>query len=95
MIQFQIGQTFPVILACFDNGCVALLKVHNFKPVLDSFEHGVSGAFHGDYFTLFTKEGDDLQEFEYSTAYNYKTIPLLLAWLKQQNLQPPMFQGGL
>lgn len=95
MLQFQIGQTFPLVLACFDNGTVALLKAREFSSIFDSPETGVHGAFHPDHFALWTPGRESLAEFEYSTQYNYKNIPLLLAWLKQQNLQPPQFKGGV
>lgn len=87
MLQVQIGQSFPVILCCLQDGTVAFAKVHNFSPVWDMPEDGQIGAYFSPLtIWVFEPQGAEIQ-LEYSTTYRYKEMPLLLKWLQQQKLQ--------
>lgn len=90
-VKVQIGETFPTILGCFPGATVALLRPSNARAdlVIDYPPvGGVGGEFDKDNFTLYNSQGRE--SFNYNTTYSYKEIPLLLAWLKQQNLQSPL-----
>lgn len=94
LVQVQIGQTFPVILGCFPDATVALLRPNGvpFQLVIDRpadhIQYGVWGYFDSRDFTL--NQGGDQITFQYNTTYRYKEIPLLLAWLQQQQLHSPL-----
>lgn len=87
MFQFQIGQQFPLVLICLQDGSIALAKKQEITVLLDHPEQsGVEATFDNDSFDILGEEGQSIT-LQYNTTYQYKTIPLLLAWLEQQNLQ--------
>lgn len=79
-LQCSIG-VFPVSVILLSNGTIAWIKTAPVKVILDMPEEGIGAVFCEDYFTI----GED--EFQYRTLYEYKHIPSMLAWLKQQKLQ--------
>jgi hypothetical protein len=84
MHQYQIALgSLPVHLILLSNGTVVFIRVANFNVIFDQKHDGVNAVFIDDHFTL---SGTD---YFYNTIYEYKQIPEMLAWLKQQNLQQP------
>lgn len=55
---------------------------------LEQFPNGVSAIFDTDGFTL-SQSLDYVAEYKYHVGYPYKDMPVLLAWLKQQNMLMP------
>jgi len=88
-IQVPIG-AMPVNLILLSNATLAFVKVANFGVIFDMPESGVNAVFMEDDFRIGT------ETYFYNTVYEYKTIPNMLTWLKQQNLQEPnvVFETG-
>lgn len=85
-IQIPIGN-LPVQLVLLWNrqeGGVVFVKSAPVGLIVENHERGkVSAIFDEEGFSI----GDE--DFSYNTIYNYKSIPLMLEWLQQQNLQQP------
>lgn len=86
-VQVPIG-SLPVNLITLDNGDVAFVTTSEFKAIIDlpSEDDNVGAYFDKVSFSI----GD--MSFSYSQRYNYKDIPVMLQWLKQQGLQSPFGQ---
>lgn len=76
-----------IVLVCLSNGLIMLDRGFNFVPTYDYEKDGVTACFDAESFSLIPKEGE-MQALDYGTAYPYKEMPDLKAWLAQQNLQP-------
>ena len=89
-IQIPLG-SLPVHLILIGNkehGRVVFTKVLPFSYVFDMGENGIAAAFYPDEFHII---GDDVTEiFDYDTIYEYKELPVMLEWLKRQNLRQPL-----
>lgn len=72
----------PVNLVLLSNETLAFVRVADFKALFDMAPtpQGVSAAFYEQLFTI------DEVEYDYNTAYAYKSIPKMLSWLQQQRL---------
>lgn len=73
-------------------GGVVFVKVAPVGLIVDQPEDKTKAmaVFTEDNFTICSQQmGEPIDQFEYDTAYNYKVIPAMLQWLKQQNLQEP------
>ena len=86
----QIGDKMPISLVLLSNGTVAFIKTNTVGVLFDHPEDpdGIKAAFDENSFTL----GDE--NFNYQTAYDYKSIEVMLSWLCQQNLQQPHVMFG-
>lgn len=84
-LQVSIGETFPVSLVLLSNGTLVWIKTTQFKPIYDSPSEpdSIAAVFSEDGFTI----GDD--EYSYNRIYEYKELPSMLKWLKQQQMQEP------
>lgn len=81
--QAQIGiGSLPVNLILLSTGQLVFIRVANIGVLFDNND-GIDAVFMDDGFRL------NDEEFSYNTLYWYKEIPLLLQWLKNQNLQEP------
>lgn len=89
-VQIPIGN-MPINLVLVGNqthGSLVYIRVSSFAPIFDQGGIGdVSGYFDNESFA-FTK-GNEMKEFFYNTVYEYKKVPLMLQWLKQQRLPEP------
>lgn len=87
-VQVQIAG-MPLLLVCdiYNGGRVAFVRTAEFKTIF-CFENGETPA------ATFDDEGFSIggEDFVYNTLYSYKEIPVMLAWLKRQNLQNPLIQ---
>ena len=83
-VQIPIG-TLPINLIALDNGDVAFVITQDFKSVIDqpSKDENVGAYFDKTSFSIAD------QSFSYSQRYAYKDIPVMLQWLKQQELISP------
>lgn len=81
-IQVGIGQFFPINLILLANGTLAFIRVMEFKGIVDlpTNENYPEASFWRDGFQI----GDEV--YEYNMAYPYKEMPVMLEWLKQQNM---------
>lgn len=78
-----------VLVGNRDEGRVVFVKVAHFTTVFDANAAGdIYAAFYEDHFVIFVN-GDEEEVFQYNTAYEYKKIPAMLEWLRQQFLQQP------
>ena len=86
-VQVPLGN-LPVNLVLIGNREQASVAFVRFQSgtVFDQSDD-VSAGFFDENFLLF-RNGTN-ESFEYNTAYDYKNIPAMLQWLKQQNLQEP------
>jgi hypothetical protein len=86
--QIPIG-SLPINLVLVGNqhkGAVVFVVVAPINNIV--YDEGtVSAAIDYQGFTL--DDGDEYENFVYNTVYEYKSIPLMLKWLQQQNLQVP------
>lgn len=85
-VQLPIGDShrFPVQLVLRQDGAIAFVKVYAGKfSICGDSDTPTSHIFDEAGFTI---GGED---FEYNTAYEYKTIPAMLKYLQQQNLVNP------
>jgi len=89
MVQASIGWEFQVKLICLSDGTVMLVPQHDFGLIIDQKEDGVSALFDGSGFTL-VEAGKEPMDYQYHTPYKYKEMPLLKAWLVQQELVSPI-----
>lgn len=92
MLQVSIPLAgLPFHLVCINNGTVVFVKHLNFNTIWDSAEPGGVGAnYDMQRISLWNDQGDEFDVF-YNTMYDYRVLPLLKAWLIQQNLQYPIF----
>lgn len=86
-LRTELGQTFPISLVLVTDGKhgnVVFIKTAPFTAVIDLKENGSTYA-------TFAQEGFTIEEEEYSynIQYPYKDMPVLLEWLKRQNLLFP------
>ena len=88
-VQVQLG-SLPVILICLSTGEVVFVKRHDFKTIIDSPEQGLIAMFSNDGFSI-TDNNKVAHSFDYSVMYRYKDIPAMLQYLKQQELELPIF----
>lgn len=84
-----ISQAFPVGVYAFHDSTIQLVPLQSILngAVIDQND-GVSGVFDREGFSL-QKGIDDALNFEYNVNYPYKDMPILLEWLKQQNMMLP------
>lgn len=80
-ISLQIGR-LPLNIICLENGCIAISPNQSFTTLIDN--HG--GTFDSAGFTI------NGENYEYNTAYQYKTNENLLTWLVLQEMPMPVFQ---
>ena len=82
MNQITIQTQYPFNLICLENGFIALTPNQHFKCMID-----------GD--TKLDMEGFSIGDtsYEYNTAYDYKSIPAMLVWLKSLSLEMPNFNA--
>lgn len=83
MMQMQVAvANMPINVVLLSNETLAFVRVADFKALFDMAPSpkGVGAAFYEKMFAI-----DDV-DYEYNTAYAYKQIPSMLAWLQQQNL---------
>lgn len=80
-MQVAVG-SMPINLVLLSNETLAFVKVNQFKALFDMspIAGGINAEFHEGLFVI------DGVDYEYNTAYAYKTIPSVLSWLKQQKL---------
>jgi len=92
MVQVMIGWDFPVVLCCFDDGTVMLKQIYNTELIIDQKPDGITALFDGNGFSLLEpgREWGDFQDYFYGVPYNYKEMPVLRAWLEQQELISPL-----
>jgi hypothetical protein len=82
-LRTDLGETFPVSLVLLTDGKhgnVVFIKTAPFSAVID-LNH--SAVFAQDGFSI----GEE--EYSYHVQYPYKDMPVLLEWLKKQNLLWP------
>jgi len=88
--QIQIPiRGLPIHLVLLSNGMVVFVRVAAFTAILEATKLDGSpyGYFFEEDFTLYADK--ESNEFSYNTMYAYKTIPVMLKWLKSQELQNP------
>lgn len=92
-VQVPIG-TLPINLVLIGNETYGWLTFVHVRPFtgaifdLGQDGHTIRAVFYEDEFHIFGKVGGE-EVFEYDTIYDYKNIPVMLEWLKEQNLQEP------
>lgn len=84
-LEVPIANT-GLVVVLLSNGTLLMERSPFFEPMYDHFPEGVSGVFDTKGFSLLDAEGR-WTEYDYGTAYEYKQMPLLKAWLIQQKLQ--------
>lgn len=88
-IQVQIGPSFPATAFFRSDGTVILVGHDGMKAVIDHFDIGISGIFDQDGFTLVEQGFDEGSHYQYNVPYKLSEMPVLRAWLKQQQLVLP------
>jgi hypothetical protein len=89
-IQVQLG-SLPIILVCLMTGEVAFVKRADFKTIIDLPETGLVAMWDNEGFSI-TDENKVAHSFDYNVTYRFKDVPVMLQYLKQQNLEMPVFQ---
>lgn len=89
----KIANSFPIDLYLISDATIIMSPVFGInipsQAVYDYHPEGISGMFDKEGFSLFEKSIDDKQDYVYNTTYAYKEMPVLRAWLMQQNLVLP------
>lgn len=88
--QIQIPvRGLPIHLVLLSNGMVVFVRVAAFSAIIEATKTDGSpyGNFFEEDFILYVNK--ESNEFSYNTMYDYKTIPVMLKWLKSQELQTP------
>lgn len=85
-VQLQISR-LPILITCYENGCVSFDRASNFKLFIDQPEQGVQAIISNEDIAI----GADTV-IEYGNLYEYKEMPELLAWLQAQQMQFPNFK---
>lgn len=88
-VQVLIGWEFPIKLLCFPDGTVMLAPTARIGVIFDLMPGRVQGVFNDEFFTLSDTTNDPM-EYEYNYPYKLKDMPLLKAWLVQQELVSPI-----
>lgn len=75
----------PIILVCLSDGSIALAPRQQFATIISLANEKCREA-------IFDMSGFKIgdEEFMWSTRYYYKEIPVLLEWLKGQELVSPV-----
>lgn len=68
---------------------VLITQMHGFDTLFDYDPEGITGIFDKSGFTLMEKGDKEGNNYSYDTPYPYKEMPILKAWLIQQNLLWP------
>ena len=85
--QVAIGELLPVQLVLLSTGSLVFIRVAKVGTIVDQVpDNGIRAIFTDEHFQI----GDE--EFWYNTIYQYKEIPGMLQWLKQQNMVLPEFK---
>jgi hypothetical protein len=82
---FRIAN-LPIGLVCFPDATIMFAKERKEFCILDNPEKGVKACINDSQIQLYNDTREGLETVEYETKYAYKTMPLLLSWLTQQNL---------
>lgn len=86
LLDIGLGGNFPIKLAFYLDGKVALHPSRALDPIVDQVEGGVTGLFDNKGFSLIGLGEKEPLSYQYGVPYNYKEMPLLKAWLVQQQL---------
>lgn len=91
-VEVVIADSFPVSVLCLSDGTLMLQPHGNFSLIFDGKHDGVTGIFDSEGFALLEQGRplDDMQDYQYNVPYEYKQMPVLKAWLVQQNLINPL-----
>lgn len=82
MMQVQVSiANMPVNLVLNSEGSLAFIRVADFKTIFDQPESGINAVFNADGFSI------EDEKFVYNQFYQYKQMPQMLEWLKQQNME--------
>ena len=81
-IQVQIGN-LPLVLQCFSNGLVSILRMADFKTIIDQDENKTTAMFDNSGFKI----GEE--SYNYGEAIEYKHNTEVLTWLQKQGLTSP------
>lgn len=77
----------PILILCMPDASIAFAPRIRFNGIIDNEVEGeISALYRTDGFEL--KRGEETFEVFYNYRYYYKQIPLLLAYVKQQNINP-------
>lgn len=86
-VELPLG-TLPIKAVFLSNGLLALVRYAASPIILDQPEKsGVSAEIYSD--TMVLSLGEEKEEVSFQTMLDWKNSPLLLSWLKQQNIQFP------
>ena len=89
-VTLACGNNFPVVVQLCSDGSVILRRtVESFCDVDDA---AISGIFDGDGFSLREYSSEAWMNFSYDVPYKLATMPVLKAWLMQQNLIYPVLK---
>jgi hypothetical protein len=88
-MRIEIAANIRVELYLISNGMLKLVPVYGFTRVFDYSKDGVSAVFDETGFSLAEKGDLEPQAYQYDVPYPYKRMPVLKAWLMQQNLFMP------
>ena len=82
-LEVPVGNT-GLVLILLSDGTLMLQRSPFFEAFYDHYPEGVSGVFNLTAFSLLDGEGR-WTDYDYGVPYQYKQLPLLKAWLIQQN----------
>lgn len=85
-VQIQIGN-MPIILVLLSNGGLVFVPIERIEAILDQGREVEASFFQDEFY--FEDGVNQIEELSYNTIYNFKEYPLMLKWLKQQNLPNP------
>ena len=90
VVTLSCGNNFPVVVQLFTDATVIIRRTVDMFCDVDG--NVVGGIFDGEGFSLRENSAAAWMDFNYDVPYKLESMPVLKAWLKQQNLIYPRFK---
>jgi hypothetical protein len=87
----QIGHSFPATAFFRSDGRVEIKSHTGMTTLIEYYIGGISSMFDNEGFSLFEKNIEDKQDYQYGVPYLANEMPIFKNWLIQQQLIFPTF----
>jgi hypothetical protein len=90
-VTITCGNNFPVVLQLLSNATVVVQRTDESFCDIDN-SHKVKAIFAHDGFSLTEDYKEGWMNFDYDVPYKLSSMPVLKAWIQQQNLIYPVLK---
>jgi hypothetical protein len=80
---------FPILMTCYENGCISFDRTQNFATIVDQREDGLQCIISNEDMYIGANT-----VVNYGEITEYKEMPELLVWLQSLNLEMPIIHKG-